>query len=312
MTQGVMEYVYLKINQAFLIRGMFLINGSQCKAILNCLKLWIVVSIYFMMLMVTASENLIVNGKFTADQMPFPPFWDCKGGKVKYIPNSGPNGRNVIEIQNNSTIRQSGLRVVPGEKYLFSGWFRTSCSKPGKGSVGLKVIDGYWHKSVSMKTIPKNTNGKWVFIKEKLTMFNSTEGYTVVVYPGKKGTLEVADPQIIPLSQNAKKHSRSALQSGPGRLVPICFMDRINLDKPELSMVWSGEYPADFQDLVCVYQYGNSEKKLDFTTDSMILPLTGIGLGRQKLKISLVNRKTGEISLHKKFHITVLQYPQKN
>ena len=82
----------------------------------------------------TEDENLLVNGRFDAEQVAFPEFWTpssfTKG--VVYQRTGGPGGRKpAIVLQGGGdatkqvTVRQQGMTLVAGETYKLSAYVKT-------------------------------------------------------------------------------------------------------------------------------------------------------------------------------------------
>ena len=83
--------------------------------------------------MLLASENLLIDGSFDADQVEFPEFWSAFSARdVSYDRVGGPGGKNdSIGLLGKDagaktvSVRQQDLTLVPGEPYKISGYIRT-------------------------------------------------------------------------------------------------------------------------------------------------------------------------------------------
>ena len=81
---------------------------------------------------VAENENLLLNGRFEADQAVVPPFWEARpADKVRWKPSGGPGGLPYITLFSESakkqkvTFRQYGLRLAKGGRYRLSAYVRT-------------------------------------------------------------------------------------------------------------------------------------------------------------------------------------------
>nr|MCR4574275.1 carbohydrate binding domain-containing protein [Lentisphaeria bacterium] len=98
---------------------------------------------------VKPGDNLLVNGKFDADQEDFPPFWANQASRyLSYNPSGGPNGLPSVKLASaepsntESTFRQYDLELVPGETYRVSAWVRTKDFK--SRHYGFTVCNNGW------------------------------------------------------------------------------------------------------------------------------------------------------------------------
>ncbi|HQZ66329.1 MAG TPA: hypothetical protein PLY87_14670, partial [Planctomycetaceae bacterium] len=99
---------------------------------------------------VADGENLLINGRFDAEQVDFPEFWSPSSAKnVFYDRVGGPEGKQPAVVLKNDdntpgtiSLRQQGLTLVAGETYKFSAYVKTKGFQCRAG--GLIIHNSGW------------------------------------------------------------------------------------------------------------------------------------------------------------------------
>ena len=119
---------------------------------------------------VKPGENILANGALEADQTDFPIGWHVSSDSkkfVKWMPSGGPGALPYFRLESTSsepqgaTIRQTGVNLASNGLYRLSAKVRTKnfqCK-----SAGVIVINHGWKQSRTVGTIPKDTDGQWIF-----------------------------------------------------------------------------------------------------------------------------------------------------
>ena len=163
------------------------------------------------------AENLLLDPSLTQKDG----CWS-NSAAISVLPGQAPDGGNSVLIGHGNNIKQSGLHLVAGEKYLLGGLVRTENFKTSvKDRPAFYVTTHRWTNGVYTPAFPANTNGQWVKIDRTVTMPVSDNGlYDFQIHlPKTSGKLEIAQVYLIPLSDKAKSDSLSAVHWSKGNLL---------------------------------------------------------------------------------------------
>ena len=272
------------------------------------------------------NENLLLNGRFEADQADLPPFWGARpANRVAWKPSGGPDGLPYITFvagtgsKDEVNFRQYGLRLAKGGRYRISASVRTK-GFSGRGS-GVCLVNNWWRKSAGVGKIPADTDGKWVRMENEFECFESDNGgYSFVMYAlGYKGEFSVADVKLVAVDALAReKTERSpvlAAQSVPS-LIPFSpLLGKIPRSNPVVEFRFFGELPkgtaaSDYE--VCLERDGCgdvSRSSLD-AEKPMMLPLPKAdSADKGVLTASIRSRSEGKIIFSEKFRYAVRDVP---
>ena len=202
---------------------------------------------------VKPGDNLLVNGKFDADQEDFPPFWANQASRyLSYNPSGGPNGLPSVKLASaepsntESTFRQYDLELVPGETYRVSAWVRTKDFK--SRHYGFTVCNNGWFSEQGIKEFKPTQD--WTLMTNEFKAEKSNNGKYMMIFfaVNFQGEAEIADVKLEAVSKGALENSRppqiSTLLQSP-KLIPIApLLNQIPLDKPELTFRYFGKLPG--------------------------------------------------------------------
>ena len=178
-------------------------------------------------------DNLILNGKFEADQVDVPTYWRSSDpdGVLKIMscrPSGGPGGIPSVRFINPQggklqtfSLRQYDLTLVKGGRYRISAWVRTKDFSPRR--FGIIAVNARWRQSGGIEKVEPTSD--WHKLEAELDMFDSSDGrYSVTIFMQKfTGEIEIADVSLEPLSEDAKAGSKPSADSTAAlrpRLVP--------------------------------------------------------------------------------------------
>ena len=255
------------------------------------------------------SKNLLVNGKLEAEQLDQPPFWRSVYKTTTFVKGKGPEGMNFITLKGKGTItfRQSGIKLVPGEKYRLSGYFRTSnfIAK----NAGFVIHNKGWGKDAGIKKFARNSG--WRKLSCIFTAFpsrNKLFGATVFIAKAK-GELSFTDLSLEPLTEKAKKESSGLLISGGARLVPIePLLNRIPADNPSLSFKLLGELSGDIKDYECIISSKKMpEQKISLESKTVKINLKALAVGDHFLSVKIVKTADNKTVFERAYPITLIK-----
>lgn len=162
--------------------------------------------------------NILKNVNFEGDFDIMPgsiPCWSVDQGATTnnpmvLLPGEGPDGRNAmrVNIDKGEVLRQPYAFLVAGERYRFGAYIRTSGLKTPKSY--LCVWNTGWTKALNSTDVPNDTHGEWVKVEGEGVLGESPNGtYNFGLYAKTPvGTIDIACPYLIPLSEKALKGSR--------------------------------------------------------------------------------------------------------
>ena len=274
---------------------------------------------------VAENENLLLNGRFEADQAVVPPFWEARpADKVRWKPSGGPGGLPYITLFSESakkqkvTFRQYGLRLAKGGRYRLSAYVRT---KGFKGGGGVSVVNNWWRKSAGAGKIPADTNGEWVKLENEFTCFESDNGgYSFVVYALRfKGEFSVADVKLVAVDALAlEKTERSpvlAAQSLPSVIPFSPLLGKIPRSDPSVKFRFFGELPKGIAASDCEVSLVRdgcdevSRAALDVKAPMKIRIPAAASAEKGLLTVSIRNRTDGKIFFTDSFRYAIRDVP---
>ena len=203
---------------------------------------------------VKIGENILLNGRFDADQMELPLYW--------YSPNvpqvisahssGGPQGLPFVRFAapsvkvswRESCLRQRGIELVSNGTYRLSVWVRTKGFKAASSGIG--IANTGWTASCILEDLPENC--EWREIKRDIAMCGSSDGtYSAVIYANDfSGELDVADFRLSALDALAcagSNPSRSGVTTP--RLVPWePLLHRISRTDRKMTFRFFGKVPS--------------------------------------------------------------------
>lgn len=203
------------------------------------------------------AENLVLNGRFEADQVDVPTYWrssDPDGvlNIMKCRQSGGPNGIPSVRFFNRPgaklqsfSLRQYDLTLVKGGRYRISAWVRTKDFAPRR--FGILAVNAKWRGSAGIDKVEKTMD--WRRFEVDVDMMDSLDGrYSLTIFMQKfTGEIEIADVSLVPLSEDAKAGSKPSPASTAAlkpRLVPWRpLLAKIPADTRAAEFRFCGELP---------------------------------------------------------------------
>ncbi len=239
------------------------------------------------------ADNLVDNGILASDQSDAPDLWVISGGDVDYRRTGGPEGLPCLTIKatDSFSLRQSGITLVPGEKYRLSATIKTqnfSCER------GLFVVhnDG-WRIDWGFKEFPASSD--WTRIESEICLDESNIGlYGAAVALFKtQGEISFADIRLEALTETGKRESFSPLGSCKERfLVPLePSLANIPNEQKTLPLFWG--YPITGKTTCEVVLDKQKLPSLEFVSQIASIPLTQAAPGQHQVQARVLS-ETGE------------------
>lgn len=270
---------------------------------------------------VSEGENLVVNGRFDAEQVVFPEFWtpssSTKG--VVYQRSGGPEGRKpAVALQGDGgatrqvSVRQQGLVLVAGETYKLSAYVKTKGFK--SRNAGLILHNAGWTSETGIKNLPADSD--WTFREKTFTLFPSRDKeYGVAMFAiDLTGELSFADVKLEAVSAGARQGSRSqmGLITAP-RLVPLePLLNRIPRANPELVLKFYGNLPEKreaYEGLVSVGKSRLAPQTVPLKDGRLLVKLAGLACGDYTLKVALRHDTTRQSVVEATYPISIIDVP---
>lgn len=280
------------------------------------LDFWVVVACALLLVpsvgqaKVAPGENILRNGALECDQLDVPPFWNrshnlVPGENLRGLPSGGPGGKPSVRIVQNGepilfTLRQLGIKLVPGARYRLSAQVRTRGFSAAPGA-GVIVINAGWTKTVRLEGIRPTQD--WTLLSCEFAMLpskNDTQ-YSVAVFANRfTGELEVADIRLEALDAAALAGSMPLSMRGNAlkpRLVPwqplLCRIppgDR-RVTFRFFGRLPGGTAPADY-DVVLTADGATGEVRRPLAKGMNVLPLPD-GAESGRMTVRTVRRDGG-------------------
>lgn len=239
------------------------------------------------------ADNLVDNGILASDQSDTPDLWVISGGDVEYHRAGGPEGLPCLTIKATDSfyLRQSGITLLPGEKYRLSATIKTqnfNCER------GLFVVhnDG-WKIDWGFREFPANSD--WQRFEQEIRIEDSRSGlYGAAVALFKtQGKISFADIRLEALTESGKQKSFSPLGSCKERfLVPLePSLANIPNEQKTLPLFWG--YPITSKTTCEVVLDGKTLPPLEFVSQIASIPLTQGAPGRHQVSARVLS-ETGE------------------
>lgn len=270
---------------------------------------------------VSEGENLLVNGRFDAEQVPFPEFWTPSSATkgVLYQRTGGPDGRKpAIVLQGDGggsgqvSVRQQGMTLAAGETYKLSAYVKTKGFK--SRNAGLIIHNAGWTSDTGFKNLPADSD--WTLREKTFTLFPSRDKeYGVAMFAiDLIGEVCFADVKLEAVSPGARSGSRSqmALLATP-RLVPLApLLNHIPRTRPELALKLYGNLPEKseaYEAIVTLDGDPVPPQTAAFNDGKLAVKLVGLGCGDYALKADVRHRATRQSILKVGYPISVIDVP---
>ena len=197
-------------------------------------------------------ENILQNGILEAEQSVLPPFWITQQEKdVRLHAMGGPGGKPYLALLKSTgrkdevSVRQNALRLSAKGRYRVTAQVRTKGFKARMAGIGVANMGWKGGRGIG-KSIPADTDGKWVKLEEEFSDFASDDGtYFFYIYAiAQEGVFEVADLALVAVDDEAARGTELsatvAAQISP-RLLPFDpILWRIPKDDPAITFRFFG------------------------------------------------------------------------
>ncbi len=270
---------------------------------------------------VAAGENLLINGRFDAEQVEFPEFWSPSSAKnVFYDRVGGPEGEQpavVLKIDGDTpgstSLRQQGLTLVPGETYKFSAYVKTKGFQCRAG--GLIVHNRGWISATGISKFPADS--EWTLYERTFTLMPSRNNeYGVAMYATRQtGEIHFADVKLEAVSEGARQGSSSHRSLvNAVRLVPLQpLLNKIPRSNPELTCQFYRFQGQEHESLECVVTVDGDPipaQVIPLANDGVVrVRLAGLVCGDYALKAVVRHRETQKTILETDYAISIVDPP---
>lgn len=253
---------------------------------------------------VSVGENILLNGRLEADQLPFPQYWNAREGTVRYLRDGGPDGLAAIRIapgrRTEVGVSQMGLQTASNGLYRIRLRYRAQDAAFDKCQIGIAV--GRWELFDGID-LPGGTCG-WRTIEGTVKAIDYPKANThfLVFYTIglSSGLVEFADVQLSPADERtARQTSTSSLVAAARtiRLVPIApRLDEIHAGERTVEFRFFGTMPDGVSegDCVAVFDFGNAGMvELPIRRDPIRLAVP-VGTSGGDMTAKVVVKSTGE------------------
>ena len=269
---------------------------------------------------VAEGENLLINGRFDAEEVEFPEFWSPSSAKdVIYNRVGGPEGKKPSVVLKSGdaksgtvSLRQQGMTLVAGETYRLSAYIKTKGFK--SRYAGLVIHNSGWTSAVGITKLPADSD--WTLHEKTFKLIPSkNQEYGLAMFAcNPTGEIHFADVKLVAVSNGAREGSTSqaSIVAAP-RLVPLRpLLNKIPRAKPQMTLKLYGLLPDKRNAYECriVPSKTISEQIVPVADDGkIVVNLAGLGCGDHSLKAVIRHRKTQATILEGAYPITIVDIP---
>lgn len=229
-------------------------------------------------------DNIILNGRFEADQVALPPYWEGLGNGVDYRPDGGPDGLPAIcftpKIGESRAVSQRGLETASNGLYRVSFMYRAENADFETLWVGIYAAK--W--DVDDKFVLQGCSPGWQRVDRtvRAPFHASANTHTFFIYVKglKTGAVEIANVSVSPADGETASCTReSSLVSARKvpRLVPLApRLDEISRTKRTIGFRFFGEVPEGVEEGSCSFSFdfgAAGRTEVPFTRDDVRVKL---------------------------------------
>ncbi|OQA88292.1 MAG: hypothetical protein BWY31_00454 [Lentisphaerae bacterium ADurb.Bin242] len=256
----------------------------------------------------SGKENRILNGDFQSKEGEFPLYWMFRShsnGTAEHFSSGGPDGKSFLRLRSTEgafRVEQRNLKLIPGESYKLSGFFRTRNVKDPATGVFLE-------KEKGIQNLPADCP-EWQYREVQLSVQGDTVGVRICV-DRNGGELDVAGLKLLPIEGKDKGRSLTQRENREPAFVPLSNLRYLSPHSNRLSFYWAGIFPADPDKIECVFSFDRSAKTIrrPFGDGEVTLDLNGIGLGEDVLTARVLEKETGREFHAGKYEVRMLDIP---
>ena len=270
-----------------------------------------VFSVFLLSLAVlTASDNLLVNGKFSRGLSSYPADWRFYNirttGYLETFPNGGPGNGNYLRMNGKFRINQKSITLVNGERYKLSAFIRSRKQNGEKSGV---YLPGYKKPLLQFPADQK----QWKYVERIWIHRNGKASTPVKVNVGVNAEgeqLDIADLKLVPMTEKGKALSGNMYDSSRPALIPRFLTGYIPLSKPEVTFSWEGRFPGNLNAARCKIKLEKSGKVFTgkFVNRLVKVQLSGVPAGKDRLHLT-VSDGTGKDVFKEAYEIEIRDIP---
>lgn len=252
------------------------------------------------------ADNLLLNGRFDADQMELPLYWYSSNVPQVISAHSagGPDGLPFVRFAapqgkvswRESCLRQRGIELVSNGIYRISAWVRTKGFRASSSGIG--IANTGWAASCILDALPENC--EWREMKRDVVMCGSSDGtYSAVIYANDfSGELDVADFRLSAVDAAACAGSNPSRSGATEpRLVPWKpLLHKISQSDRKMTFKFFGKVPSghiEDYDVVLNAEGAQScvRQRLAPDLNTLVFPASADG---GKFRLQIIGRKDGK------------------
>ena len=265
--------------------------------------------------------NLVINSEFRGDGMGGALNWSLNKpseGSIVRLPGAGPDGANALKVtfdKVRNRLTQSGIKLIPGERYRFGAWVKTR-NLPADTDLRVILYNYAWLKDVATPIFPRDTAGKWQKLQWEGQLIDSQQprfGYTVMgSCSSPEAEIMVSMPFIEPLSPRALSESASVKPDKPMvlRIVPVDpLLARVDSTEGRIVFYYPGDFdsPASKTFLEATLDGARASEAAFNDDHTAVLKLGPRGIGDHSLSVRIRDRSNGMILASNDYPITVVK-----
>ncbi|MBE6355961.1 MAG: hypothetical protein E7058_02470 [Lentisphaerae bacterium] len=273
-----------------------------------------------------AARELVFNPELRADNRSFPSGWmplTRSGAQVLYFREGGPDNKPFFRLTSRkapSLLHQTNLKLVKGEKYILGAWFRTK--NVVNRMSGIRVASSSNHMQYNgdhlLVGLPENMN-EWRYFERVITLPAEEKPlypyYDIeLILDAGGGQLDISGVTLKPVSEIAKRDSKTLMENVAPCLVPLGILYYIPQNKPAMDFRWVGEFKGgEPQNCECEFYFSYDKKTV---TAPFSFERFNVDFGKltakkvQDMRIRIVDRKTRKIWFEETYSVRSMPIPE--
>ena len=272
------------------------------------------------------ARELIYNPELKADGRTFPSGWmplTHSGAQVLYFRDGGPDNKPFFRLTSRkapSRLHQTNLKLVKGEKYKVGAWFRTKnvVNRMSGIRVACSSNQMEYDGNHLLVNLPVNMK-EWRYFERVITLPANEKTlypyYDVeLMLDAGGGELDVAGITLKPVSEIARRNSKTQMENVHPCLVPLGILYYIPQNDPAMDFRWVGEFKGgEAADAECEFYFSHDKKtvKAPFSFERFNVKFGKLTPKKaQDMRIRVVSRKTGKVWFEETHPVRVMPIPE--
>lgn len=271
---------------------------------------------------VQVGDDVLINGRFEADQAEVPPFWIAKKeSNIRLGVSDGPEGIPTVTFwgtkdnPSNPSLRQEGLKLAASGRYRLSALVRTRGFSSEMPYIAVLGDDGRVDDE-RIREFPHDTTGRWVRLEREFTCARkSAISHEVVIASGRcSGEISLADVRLVALDEVAAKGTEMpevlSVQKSP-KLIPYKpLLWKIPADCRAMTFRFFGELPeGGFADYEAWLETAAGRTNAPLCAEDISLPIPA-GEDTGRMTVSIVRRRGGHAVFSQAYNYCVVESPK--